>query len=102
MLSEARPTPGRNCGPTPRCRKGGTGNPLPTVLACSSPPPAELLEERAVAKGNLVQRSAVTGTQSPGEALTGLDRIRAAASWDRTVVRLVAQGRADALHLCPE
>jgi RNA-directed DNA polymerase len=45
-------------------------------------PPAEFVEKRPPAKGNLVQTT-VTGTQGPEAALSGLDRVREAAKRDK-------------------
>jgi group II intron reverse transcriptase/maturase len=46
---------------------------------------AEFLEERTVAAGNSAQSSAVTRTQSWGQALTGLGRVREAARKDKNL-----------------
>lgn len=45
-------------------------------------PPAEFVEKRPPAKGNLVQTT-VTGTQRPEAASSGLDRVREAAKRDK-------------------
>ncbi len=45
-------------------------------------PPAEFVEKRPPAKGNLVQTT-VTGTQGPEAASSGLDRVREAAKRDK-------------------
>ncbi len=45
-------------------------------------PPAEFVEKRPPAKGNLVQTT-VTGTQGPEAASNGLDRVREAAKTAR-------------------
>ena len=55
------------------------------VNNCSIPEyPAEFLEGRIVAKGNSV-KTAVTQTQSWGQALTGLGRVREAARTDKSL-----------------
>ena len=69
-------TPWRNCDPALRNRKGRDGNPLPTGQDRHASASAEHPEGRTVTKGNSAQPSAVTRTQSWGQALTGLGRIR--------------------------
>lgn len=77
--------PWRNCDPALQNRKGRTGNPSPTDPLFETTESAEFLEERTVTKGNFAQPSAVTQTQSWGQALTGLGRVREAAKNDKNL-----------------
>jgi RNA-directed DNA polymerase len=53
------------------------------IRKCTGAPPADTEEKRHEAEGNPVESSA-TGTQRPGIASSGLDRIRKAATQDAT------------------
>ena len=63
-------------------------------------PPAEFVERRPPAKGNHVQ-TAVTGTQGPEAASSGLDRVREAAKRDKGLrfTNLLHHASVEQLHL---
>ena len=71
-----------NCEPAPRSRKGGAGNPPPTVCEEGGFPTAELLEGRGAAKENTHQL-ATDRTQSRAFVSNGLLRVREVARKDK-------------------
>lgn len=83
MTADTTGQPRSNWDPARQYRKGRDGNPRPTAPGSAPQSAAEFLEERAMAKGNSDHAPTATQTQSWGQALTGLGRVREAAKRDK-------------------